>query len=281
MDDKEATNLLISSSVPHPAIFTILGFFAGSIIWLIDAVIDSFILEPEHTLITSLFFAEGTELWMRLLIVFVMTMSGYFASRSFNKSVTLNKLLFKYQNELEELVSTRTQLLEEKTKQLEKLVNIDVLTNIYNRRKFKEVADYELNRFIRHQSPFSILMLDIDNFKKINDTYGHDVGDIVIKGIAQLIRDYIRNNDYFARWGGEEFIILSPETDQEGRCTLAKKIIDLIAEHTFEVVGKVTISIGLTSSVEGDTDIASIIKRADRGLYRAKDAGKNQYKVVD
>lgn len=281
MNDKKTTDLLIPDSVPHPAIFTILGFFAGCVIWLIDAVIDSFLLEPEHTLIQSLFFADGTELWMRILIVVVMTMSGYFASRSFSKSLKLNQLLFKYQNELEDLVSTRTKLLEEKTKQLEKLVNIDVLTNINNRRKFLEIANCELSRFIRHKTPFSLLMIDIDNFKKINDTYGHDVGDIVIKGLAKLISDYTRDSDCFARWGGEEFIIMSPETEPEGRCILAKKLVDLIADHTFETVGKATISIGLTTSVEGDTDIDRIIKRADQGLYRAKDAGKNQYMVVD
>jgi len=138
-----------------------------------------------------------------------------------------------------------------------------------------------MSRFIRHHHAFSIFMLDIDNFKKVNDTYGHDVGDYVIKEVADLIRKATRGSDYFGRWGGEEFIIMSPDSDLEGRCILAEKIVKLIDGHSFEKVGNVTISLGVSTSIESDKDMDDIVKRADHALYQAKHDGKNQYQVAD
>jgi len=218
---------------------------------------------------------------MRVLIVIVTSIGGLFASRSFRNAQDLNILLFKYQFELEELVRTRTRALEEKSNQLERLASIDPLTEIYNRRKFIEVCEIELSRFARHHHAFSIFMLDIDDFKKINDTHGHDVGDLVIRKVADTIRDATRGSDYFGRWGGEEFIIMSPDSDIDGRLILADKIVKIIAETKFEKAGQVTMSVGVTTSVEGDSELESIIRRADQGLYRSKELGKNQYQVID
>jgi len=279
-DGSEQTQLL-PTTIKNPNLFTLFGFIAGICIWIIDAFIDSFILEPDEEFIESLFNAEGTELWMRLLIVIVTSSGGYLASRSFKKTQDLNILLYKYQFKLEDLVDSRTRALEEKTEQLEKLASIDPLTEIYNRRKFIEVCEIELSRFARHHHAFSIFMLDIDNFKKINDTYGHDVGDIVIKKVADLIRNATRGSDYFGRWGGEEFIIMSPDSDPEGREILANKIVNIINQQKFDKIGTVTISVGVTTVVENDKDLDDIIKRADQGLYKAKEFGKNQYQIID
>jgi len=281
MDKFEHQIELIPSSIKNPRIFIIAGFFAGVGIWFIDALVDVYIIEPDEELFESLFFAEGTELWMRLLVVIVTSLGGWFASKAFRKTQDLNILLFKYQFELEELVRTRTRSLEEKSEQLERLASMDPLTEIYNRRKFVDVCEIELSRFARHHHAFSIFMLDIDDFKKINDTYGHDVGDIVIKKVADTIRKATRGSDYFGRWGGEEFIIMSPDSDKEGRCILAEKIVKIIAETEFEKAGNVTMSVGLTTSAEGDSDLDDIIKRADKGLYKAKELGKNQYQIID
>lgn len=272
---------LVPAKIKDPRIFIVGGLVGGAFIWTIDAAIDSFIIEPDESFIDSLFFAEGTELWMRLLVVVVMIIGGIFASRSYKASQDLNILLFKYQFGLEELVHSRTKALELKTEQLERLASMDPLTEIYNRRKFIEVCEIELSRYVRHHHAFSIFMLDIDDFKKINDTHGHDVGDAVIKKVADTIRDVTRGSDYFGRWGGEEFIVMSPDSDLKGRCILAEKLVSIIAETEFEQVGQVTMSMGLTTSVEGDTVLDDIIKRADQGLYRAKEKGKNQYQIVD
>lgn len=281
MDFEEQKNVLTPTKIINPNKFTIFGLLAGLGIWLIDALIDVYIIEPDESLIESLFFADGTELWMRFLVLIVLTLVGYLATRTVRIFLNLNILLYKYQFELEELVKTRTEALKERTEQLEKLANTDALTEVYNRRKFIQISEHELNRFLRHKRSFSILMLDIDDFKKINDSYGHDVGDDVIKTIAKLVEGVTREIDCFARWGGEEFIILTPESDLEGRCVLANKIVNLIDSHAFDIAGNVTISIGLTSAAENDTDIDQIIKRADQALYKAKGAGKNQYMAVD
>lgn len=281
MDVKVEQKQLLPTAIKNPNVFTMLGFGSGLLIWFIDSLIDVYIIEPDESLIESIFFADGTELWMRLLILVVMTLVGIYASRTFKKSLNLNILLYKYQFELEEIVRARTIALEEKSDQLEILANTDPLTQIYNRRKFIEICEVELNRFIRHHHAFSIFMLDIDDFKKINDSHGHDVGDIVIKDVADLIRNTTRGSDYFARWGGEEFIIMSPDSDLEGRCVLAEKVVTLVGNHQFEKAGTVTISLGVTTSIENDTDLDEIIKRADHALYQAKHDGKNQYQVSD
>lgn len=281
MDTIEHQIQLMPSKIRNPRVFTMLGFLSGLVIWIVDAVIDVYIIEPDEALLESLFFPDGTELWMRVLIVIVTSIGGLFASRSFRNAQDLNILLFKYQFELEELVRTRTRSLEEKSNQLERLASIDPLTEIYNRRKFIEVCEIELSRFARHHHAFSIFMLDIDDFKKINDTHGHDVGDLVIKKVADTIRDATRGSDYFGRWGGEEFIIMSPDSDIDGRLILADKIVKIIAETKFEKAGQVTMSVGVTTSVEGDSELESIIRRADQGLYRSKELGKNQYQVID
>jgi len=281
MDSIEHKIQLIPTNIKDPKIFIIAGLFAGLVIWCIDALIDVYIIEPDEALVENIFFADGTELWMRSLVLMVTTLGGWFASKAFSNAQDLNILLFKYQFELEDLVRIRTVALEEKSVQLERLASIDPLTEIYNRRKFVEVCEIELSRFARHHHAFSIFMLDIDDFKKINDTYGHDAGDMVIKKVADSIRNVTRGSDYFGRWGGEEFIIMSPDSDKEGRCILADKIVNKIAETEFENIPNITISVGLTTVAVGDDNIDIIIKRADQALYKAKELGKNQYQVID
>lgn len=272
---------LIPVTLLHPGIFTGIGFFAGISIWITDAFIDAFLINHDESFLESLIHIEGSELWMRLLIVLVLTTVGFFASQAVRKSHELNKLLLKYQNELEGLVEQRTIDLQKKTNELERLAGTDPLTEIYNRRKFLEVCETEFQRYKRHHHKFSVLMLDIDNFKNINDQYGHDIGDAVIVSLAKILINHTRSTDYFARWGGEEFIILSPMTEEDGRCMLADKLVKIIDQHVFDTVGHVTASIGVTTSQEYDEELNSIIKRADDALYHAKAEGKNQYQFID
>lgn len=280
-DTDVSEDLFKPSEIMHPRIFILLGFIAGLFFWLVDALIDHYIFEPDKSFMISLFYVEATELWMRTLVVIITIAGGFFANRVFRKSLRLNNLLYKYQFKLEELVHERTNELQLKTEQLEKLAAIDPLTGLYNRRKFIELANIEMGRFSRHHHAFSIFMLDIDNFKSINDNFGHDKGDHVLKEVSDLLSKSTRESDYFARWGGEEFIILTPDSEGDGKIYLADKLLHLISSHSFEDVGKVTTSIGISSAREGDKQLDEIIKRADQGLYNAKEQGKNQYHLIE
>ncbi|WP_457640738.1 GGDEF domain-containing protein [Persephonella sp.] len=158
------------------------------------------------------------------------------------------------------------------------MAEIDPLTGIYNKSKFNQLLQLELERSKRYGRPLSLILFDIDYFKKINDTYGHQAGDYVLKTLAQIVSSNIRATDYFARWGGEEFVILAPETDIEGAQILAEKIRKTIEEYPFDTVGKVTSSFGVTEASLKDTP-DSFVKRADVALYKAKDRGRNRVEI--
>ena len=153
--------------------------------------------------------------------------------------------------------------------------SMDGLTQICNRLKFTEVAKREMYRSIRYQKDLCIIFFDLDNFKQINDTYGHSVGDVVLKSLATSIKPLLRGSDILARWGGEEFIILLPETSSEGGMILAERIRTMVAETSYELPRSVTISLGVAQRHPEDTQIDNIIERADIAMYQAKNKGKN------
>lgn len=156
------------------------------------------------------------------------------------------------------------------------LSTTDYLTGAYNRTKFMEYANYELERSKRYKSTFSILLMDLDLFKKLNDTYGHNFGDEVLKNIAYFIKNEIRETDLLARWGGEEFICLLPNTDVSDAYIVAEKIRNKIEQVTFAYDVKVTLSIGLCERDESDYTIELVNEKADLALYRAKREGRNK-----
>lgn len=160
----------------------------------------------------------------------------------------------------------------------EKLIALatkDTLTGIYNRHKINEEINLQIANHKRYGRNFSLLMIDIDYFKNINDTYGHDIGDYALKEITSVISKSIRVNDIFGRWGGEEFILILPEEDKEGTIQLATKLKSLIANNIFKNIEKITISIGVSLFKENDTQ-DTLIKRADEALYKAKNQGRNR-----
>lgn len=160
-------------------------------------------------------------------------------------------------------------------KKLIALATRDTLTGIYNRNKLNESISNQIANYKRYGRSFSLLMIDIDHFKNVNDTYGHDIGDYILKELTSIISKSIRVNDIFGRWGGEEFILILPEESQEGAIELATKLKDLVANHIFEHVEKITISMGLSLCKENDTQ-DTLIKRADESLYKAKNTGRNR-----
>ncbi len=164
-------------------------------------------------------------------------------------------------------------------KKLHQLAEIDFLTNIYNRRIFLRFLEAEINKATRYSKSFSLIMFDIDHFKAVNDTYGHDVGDYVLKTTVDIIKKDIRRTDVFVRYGGEEFIIMLPEIAIEGAKLCAENTRATIEQNNFDKVKKITISVGVTMFKENDT-INSITKRVDEALYRAKDNGRNRVEVA-
>lgn len=162
---------------------------------------------------------------------------------------------------------------------LQTLADTDTLTRLPNRRKFDAVLATEVSRAQRHAAPLTFIMLDIDHFKAVNDTYGHQVGDSVLVELTMLLSTHIREHDIFARWGGEEFAILATHSDCEGTKLLAEKLRMLIAEHTFHSVGHLTISLGLASYQPGES-IEALLARADKALYKAKHAGRNRVECL-
>jgi diguanylate cyclase (GGDEF)-like protein len=164
--------------------------------------------------------------------------------------------------------------LEKRSKELEELYRKDALTGLWNRYRIKEFLELELSRFKRGKRPFGLLLVDIDDFKAINDRDGHLAGDIVLTEISSLISNHIRDIDFLGRWGGEEFILIVSDTSQNDLQTFAEKLNNLVAHHNFSVDSKITISIGIALVTESDSEL-TIIDRADAGLYSAKHAGKN------
>lgn len=153
----------------------------------------------------------------------------------------------------------------------------DNLTKLFNRQKLNDELNKEIQRDLRYGHGFSLIMFDIDNFKLVNDTYGHDVGDFVLKNISNITLQSIRSTDYASRWGGEEFMILLPETSLDDSEILAQNIRKNIEKFKFdEIPTPVTISLGVATYESKHKDKEEIIKNVDVALYQAKNSGKNQ-----
>ena len=155
------------------------------------------------------------------------------------------------------------------------MASYDQLTGIYNRRKFHELFKLHMNELKRYGKKFSVILIDIDDFKKVNDVYGHAVGDIILKKFVGITKSNIRDVDVFARWGGEEFIVLLPNIDIDNAHIVSEKIRKSIEKYHSDLIGSFTISLGITSANIHDT-IDSFINRADVALYKAKANGKNK-----
>lgn len=154
------------------------------------------------------------------------------------------------------------------------LVLKDALTGLANRKRLDDELEKEIWRAERYGKDLSLIIFDIDDFKRVNDTHGHLVGDHVLAAMARIVRTAVRRVDIVARYGGEEFCILTPETTAEGACELAEKLRRYIAGFDFDAVGQVTVSFGVAQYYPGER-VQSLVARADQALYQAKGAGKN------
>ena len=163
----------------------------------------------------------------------------------------------------------------EAEEQLEQLASTDPLTSAWNRRHFQTTVEAEIQRSTRYGHPLSLHLLDIDYFKRVNDTLGHPVGDQVLREVANCIRATIRTTDSLTRWGGEEFLILLPNTDLINAVALAERIRESIARHAFNGVGTITASLGVAQHISSSS-LGEWVGRVDQALYRAKEKGRNQ-----
>ena len=173
------------------------------------------------------------------------------------------------------LVNAITKELAEANRELKKLAERDTLTGLFNRRKMVELLENEIALAENYDRSFSLLMVDVDNFKSINDLYGHQTGDEVLVKIARLLEEELRETDVLARWGGEEFLILMRDTDLMRGMLVAQKLRSAVRRHFADLYeGKISLSVGVTTFKKGDT-VNSLVRRADIAMYAAKQRGKD------
>jgi diguanylate cyclase (GGDEF)-like protein len=174
----------------------------------------------------------------------------------------------------------RNNLEADRQEDLRELATLDPLTSLFNRRRFSEFLQHEIDRTKRYGANLSVIMFDIDHFKKINDTFGHQEGDGVLKAFSRRIKSIIRESDLVARWGGEEFMVLAVNTDVKNAEAVAEKIRSDIEAQQFLNKTRFTVSAGVTQFRDEDT-ATSLIERVDEALYLAKNGGRNQVKTSE
>ena len=203
------------------------------------------------------------------------------AKRARAKLKRQNELLRHDNVTLENLVGERTAELDTLNKQLSEqlefisnIASFDRLTSVYNRYMFEELLQKEISRARRYGRPMSLIMVDVDYFKQINDAFGHQTGDSVLAQIAGTLKRHVRESDIVARWGGEEFVIILPDMPKEHAAVLADSLRALIADSVYEKSITLTCSFGVTAYREGDT-VDTVFNRIDTALYRAKEFERN------
>ncbi len=271
--------------------------------------------KPEHVLRQNIFtiFPELPETWFRhkAQTVFVLHSATFttweqrpYLFRFPHYRPITGSAEFMYQNStIIPLVNTRGQVdhicviiydvtdtaankmaLQQVNRQLQSLSRTDQLTNLFNRGYWELRLIQEFKRFDRYENPSSLIMLDIDHFKKINDTYGHTIGDEAIRCVARVIREQIRELDIAGRYGGEEFAIITINTNGDGACVIAERLRESIERQSVFVAGheiKFTISLGIAELNEHMHDHRSWIEKADQALYKSKESGRNRCTLLD
>jgi len=205
-----------------------------------------------------------------LVLVAISFWNRRLASANERASLALSELKV-----LKKCLELQNQELEKKNRQLNTFAHTDPLTGLSNRAKLDQVLANELQRSQRYVLQVGVIMLDLDHFKQVNDNFGHQVGDVLLKEVAQLLTEHTRKVDTVGRWGGEEFMLICPETDIDALALLAEKLRLVIASYSFTRIDKQTASFGITTFEPGDTS-DSLVKKADKALYLAKDAGRNR-----
>ena len=180
-------------------------------------------------------------------------------------------------------VANQSYIVLENSRLFERVRNLSIrdgVTGLYNHRHIVEMVQAEFDRVDRYQNPFSVLMIDIDHFKRVNDEHGHPAGDAVLREIAVVIEGCLRTVDSVGRYGGEEFVVLLPHTPHDEAMQTAERVRSQVATHVFRppqsVPLQVTISVGVATAPADANTASAVIKEADKALYRAKSAGRDR-----
>lgn len=184
---------------------------------------------------------------------------------------------------LQDELRQKNKQLEEMLTRVETLAITDPLTGLFNRRRFESILSLEFKKATRYQAPLSCMMIDIDHFKDVNDAYGHHTGDMILKEIAGFIHKNIREVDTAARWGGEEFAVLIPNTTKEDAVQPANRILKTVSKHSFPDIGgrHVTVSIGIADIMDPTiTNEEKLVHAADLAMYAAKRKGRNKIETT-
>jgi len=282
------SNLLISFiyTTALTVIITTGGIQSPAVIWLIMfppymIMVNGYKNGIFWLLISSLLFVVLLFLEHRISIPvnIIFNFSGYIINYTVVALFTLYLLTSL------DLLKKRTLIkLREAQSQLQLQATTDSLTGLYNRRFLFERAESEINRSVRHNSPISVVMADLDFFKKINDNHGHIAGDTILVEVSKIIRKSLRTIDISGRYGGEEFIIILPETDQKESFHVAERIRRSIEQHNFIIddsTVSITISLGIATITPDDNDsLDTLINHADIALYKSKDTGRNKTTIT-
>ena len=243
------------------ACFSLLGATKGAVVAMLYLFISLFLMTAPETVMSSKPYAPSV-VSRYCIIYLIITLASYYYESS-------QKVMF--------------QRLQQEKNKYERDSKLDHLTEIFNRREMIARMEIEQKRQLRHGNPFMLILGDIDNFKSVNDTFGHEQGDHVLKRIARIMKDQIRGIDCISRWGGEEFLIMLVETNLDDGQKVAERIRKSIEETVFEFRDSkitVTVTLGLSAHQGANDTIDSCIRRADQALYQGKKQGKNQIMAV-
>jgi len=265
-------------SVTHALLATyFLGWESGFHYYFLSVVLFIFI---NHHQKTPIIIVEGLLLFIGYVWFyfythqpdFVITIPVYVLEGLHSMNIAVNFLAFGILGYFFRVASIRAE------QQMELLATTDTLTKLFNRRKMLELIDQEVVRFQRDKKNFLLVITDIDHFKQFNDNYGHDCGDYVLQQVSLLMKHSLRQQDVVARWGGEEFLIMLPETEMEGGIQAIEKLRETLANTSYEYKGNqfsVTMTFGVTI-YDGSCDVDTCIKHADEVLYAGKRGGRNR-----
>lgn len=271
-----------------------MGLAFGILFWLIDTTVDfAFFNEEGHSFMTILVAPEPMDIWMRSLVMVMLLIFSFIARKILLDEIHAKQELEIYKNNLEKTVEERTCELQHKNEdlnkeilvrkrvemELQKLAVTDPLTGLCNRRMFHQMLNTEIERDLRYHGGLGVILCDLDHFKLINDNFGHAIGDQILQLFAENTRKFLRDSDILARWGGEEFIILIPQTDPEKTRAIAEKIRTATEKLSSPPVQSLTGSFGVTIFHKEDT-VESFIKRADDAMYLAKRHGRNRTEAL-
>ena len=246
----------IASSISNPILNTIMQKAVDSI--------DTNQINEQMSKLVNVRYETGVDytlVWKIVACSFLLILLFLY----WNRKITLSNILLQEANKIIDI----------KNKELELLASTDKLTSISNRNRLDEILQQESQRAIRYSSSFGIIIVDIDYFKRVNDTYGHQVGDTVLQEIATILKTNLRKTDVVGRWGGEEFMIICTETDYQGIQSLSQILKKKISSNIFNINEQITASFG-ASLYQKNEDINKLIKRADDALYYAKEHGRNR-----